>query len=70
VLENRREFLIAEAGRLTVTALVVLAGGAWFGGVGDPRVLIPLVAFQAVSVAWLWLAARARPKSQTAVAAA
>jgi hypothetical protein len=70
VLENRREFLIAEAARLTMTALVVLISGAWFGGVHDPRVVIGVVAFQAVSLAWLGLAARAGAKPQTAVAAA
>jgi len=68
VLENRREFLIAEAARLTAIALVVLATGAWFGGVRDPRVVISLVAFQCVSLAWLWLAARTRPKPQDAIA--
>ena len=70
VLENRREFLIAEAGRLTATAIVVLATGEWFGGVRDPRVLVPLVALQCVSLPWLWLAARTRPKVEAAVAAA
>jgi len=70
VLENRREFLIAEGARLTATALAVLLSGAWFGGVHDPRVVIPVVAFQGVSLAWLWLAARTRPKPQTAEAAA
>jgi hypothetical protein len=70
VLENRREFLVAEAARLTATALVVPISGAWFGGVRDPRVLVPVVAFQAVSLGWLWLAARAGAKRQTAVAAA
>ena len=36
----------------------------------DPRVVIGVVAFQAVSLAWLGLAARAVAKSQTAAAAA
>jgi hypothetical protein len=70
VLENRRAFLIAEGARLTATALAVLLTGAWFGGVRDPRVLISVAAFQAVSLAWLWLAARAGAKTQAAVAAA
>jgi len=70
VLENRRAFLIAEGARLTATALAVLIGGAWFGGVRDPRVVIGVVAFQAVSLGWLGLAARAGAKPQTAAAAA
>ena len=57
--ENRRAFPIAE-----------LIGGAWFGGVRDPRVVIGVVAFQAVSLGWLGLAARAGAKPQTAAAAA
>jgi hypothetical protein len=70
VLENRRGFLIAEGARLTATALVVLVSGAWFGGVRDPRVIVPVAAFQGVSLAWLWFAARVRTKTDTAVAAA
>ena len=70
VLENRREFLIAEVARLTTTALVVLTTGAWFGGVRDPRVVISVVAFQCVSLLWLWLAARTRPRPQDAIATA
>jgi sterol desaturase/sphingolipid hydroxylase (fatty acid hydroxylase superfamily) len=70
VLENRRAFVYAEAVRLTATALAILAVGAWFGGVRDWRVLIPVMAFQVVSLAWLWVAVRARAKSQAAVAAA
>jgi hypothetical protein len=56
VLENRREFLIAEGARLTVTALAVLSTGTWFGGVRDVRVVIGVIAFQALSLAWLFLA--------------
>ncbi|MGA2594309.1 MAG: hypothetical protein ABSH32_30790, partial [Bryobacteraceae bacterium] len=70
VLENRREFLYAEAARLTLTALAVLAAGAWFGGVHDVRVLAAVVLFQCVSLAWLWLGSRARPRPQTAAVAA
>lgn len=70
VLENRRGFLIAEAARLMATALVVLTTGTWFGGVTDARVVIPLVAFQFLSLAWLWLAVRTRPKPLATIAAA
>jgi hypothetical protein len=70
VLESRRGFLIAEAARLTAIGIAVLATGAWFGGVRDPRVLVSVVGFQFVSLVWLWLAARAQPKTQAAVAAA
>jgi len=70
VLDSRRGFLIAEAARLTATGIAVLATGAWFGGVRDPRVLVSVVGFQFVSLVWLWLAARAQPKTQAAVAAA
>jgi alkylglycerol monooxygenase len=70
VLENRREFLIAEAARLTVTFLAVLATGAWFGGVRDSYVIDALAAFQLVSLAWLALASRTRQKSEPVAAAA
>jgi len=69
VLENRREFLIAEAARLMATGVVVLGTGAWFGGVRDARVVIAVAAFQAVSLGWLWAAAHAGAKSHAAVAA-
>jgi hypothetical protein len=70
VLENRRGFLIAEGARLTATALAVLASGAWFGGVRDARVVIGVAAFQAVSLGWLWMAARAGVKAQAQAVAA
>ena len=50
VLENRRPFLIAEAARLIVTAVAVLATGAWFGGLRGPAVVIPLLSFQLLSL--------------------
>ena len=70
VLENRREFLIAEAARLTVTAGAVLATGGWFGGVHDARVIGAAAAFQGVSLAWLWAAARGRAKERAEAIAA
>jgi len=47
-----------------------LTTGSWFGGVRDARVLIPVVAFQCVSLAWLWLASRIRSKLSSAALAA
>jgi alkylglycerol monooxygenase len=70
VLENRREFLIAEGGRLTITALAVLVTGEWFGGVREPAIVISIVAFQFLSLAWLWLASRVRPKTRAEAVAA
>jgi sterol desaturase/sphingolipid hydroxylase (fatty acid hydroxylase superfamily) len=56
MLENRREFLLVEAGRLAATAALVLAAGSWFGGV---RALW-IVAWSAVSLLWLEWARRTR----------
>jgi len=70
VLENRREFLIAEAARLTAIALAVLMLGQWFGGVRDVRIVAAIVSFQALSLVSLWLAARVKVRQPAAVAAA
>jgi hypothetical protein len=59
VLENRRPFLIAETGRLILTAVAVAATGGWFGGLRGLAVVIPILAFQALSLLWLGLVARA-----------
>ena len=60
-LENRRGFLIAEAGRLVTAAFWTLAAGSWFGGAQQPLLLLGIRAFAAVSLGWLWWAARPMP---------
>jgi alkylglycerol monooxygenase len=58
VLESRREFLFLEAFRTAAIAATALAGGAWFGGVRDQRVLLSIAIFALTSLAALWLATR------------
>lgn len=70
VLENRRAFLIWEGVRLGALGLAVVILGEWFGGVRDPRVIVPIVSFAVASLAWLFLSARKRPASQTMARAA
>lgn len=53
VLENRAEFLWMEGIRLVATSAVIIAFGAWFGGVRTGSVLLGIVAFQLVSLAAL-----------------
>jgi len=60
VLESRREFLLLEAVRMGGVAIAAGAGGVWFGGVRDPRVIFPIAAFAVASLATLWLATRRR----------
>lgn len=60
VLENRRDFMVAEAARLILTSALVIASGAWFGGVRDRRIVWAIAAAALVSVTWLWTASRAR----------
>ena len=69
VLESRREFIMLEAVRLTAMALAVLAGGVWFGGVRDARILAVIGAFAVLSLGWLWMASR-KPRQETVAAAA
>jgi len=69
VLEGRREFMLLEAGRLTAIAIVVAAGGTWFGGMHDARILASIAGFALLSLLWLWFAARARSSEQVAAAA-
>lgn len=57
VLESRREFLIAEAARLTITAAAAMAFG-WFGGLTQIAVVGSIEAFALVSLLWLGLAVR------------
>ena len=70
VLENRQEFIRAEAARLILTGAGALITGAWFGGVRDARVAAAVAAFSAVSLAGLWLAARGEIKRSAVAAAA
>jgi alkylglycerol monooxygenase len=63
ILENRREFLGFEAGRLALAAVGALAIGGWFGFPHDPRVVLAVVSFALVSVAGLGLAMAARPSA-------
>ena len=58
VLENRREFLTAEAGRLAVIGLSVAATGSWFGGLRGAWIVQALECFVALSLVWLWIATR------------
>ncbi len=59
VLENRRQFLMLEGVRLTMTGIAVAAAGSWFGGLREYWT-ISIVTFAAVSLLWLWTAARQR----------
>lgn len=68
VLESRREFMMLEAVRLTGTALAVLAGGTWFGGVRDARILASIAIFAVFSLGWLWMASRSRQETVAAAA--
>ena len=70
ILENRREFVVLEATRLVVTAIAVAAGGSWFGGVRDDRVVWTVASFAFVSVVWLWMASRHKPASTATASAA
>ncbi len=61
VLESRREFLLLEAARMAAIAFAALVPGVWFGGVRDPKVLLPIATFSLASLAGLWLAMRKSP---------
>ncbi len=61
VLESRREFLRFEAARMAAIAIAALVPGVWFGGVRDPRVVLPIATFSLASLAGLWLATRKPP---------
>ena len=62
VLEGRRVFFAFEAARVTATALTVFLAGSWFGAVRDSRILVSIELFALVSLVWMWMASRARPK--------
>ena len=55
---------------LVILGGAVLALGAWFGGIRDPRALLAMAAFAVASLAWLWLASREKSATAAATAAA
>jgi len=69
VLENRREFLLAEAARLVSIGVGVLAAGSWFGNLRSAWIVDGVALFAAVSIAWLWMATRELPAAIEAKAA-
>jgi len=70
VLENRREFLMLEGARVVLTGVAAVSLGTWFGA-RDPRVILSIAGFAAVSVAWLYWSARRRlVETKTAAVAA
>lgn len=56
LLENRREFVAWEAGRLGLIAVTVLAMRTWFGRAEDVRVAFAIAGFALASLAGLWIA--------------
>ena len=58
LLENRRIFLVLEAGRLLATAAAVLAVGGWFGHPGDAGVRTAIVLYAVLFLVWLLGAGR------------
>ena len=69
VLENRRGFLLTEAGRLALTSLAIAGTGSWFGEVHEVRVLASTVVFCAASLFWLWQGARRQTGASAAAVA-
>jgi alkylglycerol monooxygenase len=64
LLENRREFVVLEAGRMMAVAVATLAVGSWFGGV---QAIWP-AGWALVSLVWLQWARHARVRETAAVA--
>jgi sterol desaturase/sphingolipid hydroxylase (fatty acid hydroxylase superfamily) len=58
ILENRRIFLVLEAGRLLAVAAVVVAAGGWFGHLRDVGARTAIVLFAMLSLVWLLSASR------------
>jgi len=50
ILENRREFVLLEFGRMAAVGATVLLSGAWFGGVHDPRIVVSIEALVLLSL--------------------
>jgi alkylglycerol monooxygenase len=69
ILENRREFLILEAARVAIAGIVAVAAGSWFGA-RDPRVILSIAAFAALSLSWLLLSGRRQSAPAKAAEAA
>ena len=65
VLENRREWVLAEGGRMFLSAIAVVAMGVWFGNLREPGVVWGIGAFAAASVVTLWFAWRYRAGDAT-----
>lgn len=53
ILENRRLFLMIEAGRLVGMAAAVLILGEWFGNLRDAGIRGAILGVALVSLAWL-----------------
>jgi hypothetical protein len=70
ILENRRSFLVLEAGRLLAIAAVVLAAGGWFGHLREVGARTAIVLFALLSLAWLLSACRGAVLRQPVRAAA
>ena len=66
LLENSRAFLVAEAARVTITAMVVFTTGTWFGSVRGTAVIDGVIAFAAISVIALGFALQRLPKQEAA----
>ena len=58
LLENRRMFLVIEAGRLVSIAAVVMLTGGWFGSLREANARTAMVACALGSLAWLLVASR------------
>jgi len=69
VLENRREFLLFEALRVSVAAIIAVASGSWFG-IHDSRAILAIGGFGAISLVWLLLGARSGESRKVAEVAA
>jgi alkylglycerol monooxygenase len=58
LLENRRMFLVIEAGRLVSIAAVVMMTGGWFGSLREANARTAMMACALGSLAWLLVASR------------
>jgi hypothetical protein len=58
LLENRRMFLVIEAGRMVSIAAVVMITGGWFGSLPAANARTAMMACALGSLAWLLVASR------------